>query len=371
MKVLLVNIDRGWGGGQEQMASLARGLRESGCTVHFLCRCASPSARAFAALGFPVHGVSSGLAAVARIAVVLRRERFDVVMVTREHDLLRTMLGWQLAFPLVKPGKFVMAYHTATSRRQMLLGRVDAVVCVSTYVRDRLLAGNRRVKAPVSIIPNGIATSGGALPARFSPQRERRFFKGEGFPLIGMVGAFFKNQVELVDAAAVIRQEFPALKVALVGDDSDPGLCAPLRARIKEAGLEDAVIFIGKVPHERMADVFHDFDLSVSTFRHEGFGLVHLESLAAGTPVVAYAEGGQVDILRGSGAGVLVKGGPAEFAAAVIELLRNQDLRFTMGRQGVLLVRERFSLESMAANYLAFLRKMPESSAFRRGEISE
>ena len=368
MKVLLVNFDRGWGGGQEQMSSLALALRREGCGVHFLCRSMSPSARAFAGLGFPVGGVSSGVIggfrAIARIATVLRRERFDVVMVTREHDLLRTMLAWQLAFPLAKPGKFVMAYHTATSRRQPLLGLADAIVCVSSFVRDRLLTGNGGVTVPLTVIPNGIAVSADVSPQKFSLQRERLFFKGEGFPLIGMVGAFFKNQVELIDVAALVREAFPSLVVALVGDDSVPGLCAPIRARIAEAGLEGSVVFTGKVPHERMAEVFYDLDLSVSTYRNEGFGLVHLESLAAGTPVVAYANGGQVDILQGSGAGVLGEGGMAEFAAAVTGLLHDHERRFAMGRRGVELVKSAFSLEEMGRKYLEFFESL---AAGRRG----
>jgi glycosyltransferase involved in cell wall biosynthesis len=81
-----------------------------------------------------------------------------------------------------------------------------------------------------------------------------------------------------------------------------------------------------------LADLSHDLDLSVSTFHNEGFGLIHLESLAAGTPVVAYQEGGQVDILSGEEAGILVDGGIADFAAGIIALLKYHDRRFAMGK---------------------------------------
>lgn len=358
MKILCVNFDKGWGGGQEQLKLLSLELAGQGRSIHFLCRTESPSAHNFTALGFPVSTFFAAgegfLQAVRSIAALFRRERFDIVMVTREHDLLRTVLAWKLVFPFGKRGKLVMCYHTATARKQLFLGAADAVICVSSFIRDRLLAGNSRIASPITILPNGIPVPGEPSAEKFSVGRQRRFFHGAGFPLIGMVGAFFKNQGELIEIIPLLKREFPSIKVALVGDDADPGLTEPIKEKAKQLGVADSVIFTGKVPHERLADVYFDLDLSVSTFRNEGFGLVHLESLAAGTPVVAYNEGGQVDILRGNDGGVLVDGGPAEFAAAVAALLRDNERRFAMGHEGVNLVRSSFSLATMGRGYLDF-----------------
>lgn len=362
MKVLLVNFDKGWGGGQEQLKSLAIQLAGQGCSVRFLCRAGSPSARDFSALWFPVSTFFAAgeglLRSVRGIASLFRRERFDIVMVTREHDLLRTVLAWRLAFPFGRRGKLVMCYHTATARKQLFLGAADAVVCVSSFIRERLLAGNPRIALPIAILPNGIPVPGEPSAGKFIVGRQRRFFHGAGFPLIGMVGAFFKNQGELIEIISLLKREFPSITVALVGDDTDSGLTVPIKEKAKQLGVADSVIFTGKVPHERLADIYFDLDLSVSTFRNEGFGLVHLESLAAGTPVVAYNEGGQVDIFKGNDAGILVDGGPAQFAEAVAGLLRDHERRFAMGREGGTLVRERFSKESMGARYNAFLKKL-------------
>ena len=86
--------------------------------------------------------------------------------------------------------------------------------------------------------------------------------------------------------------------------------------------------------------------------------------LAAGTPVVAYREGGQVDILSGEEAGILVDGGTADFAAGVVALLKDHDRRFAMGKRGVSLVRDRFSVQAMVDSYLELfltLRKNKEN----------
>ncbi len=169
-----------------------------------------------------------------------------------------------------------------------------------------------------------------------------------------MVGAFFKNQAELVEMIPLLKRQFPSITVALVGDDSDKGLTGPIMDLAQRLEVLDNVMFTGRVPHDRMADIYFDLDLSVSTFRNEGFGLVHLESLASGTPVVCYNEGGQVDIFAGNETGVLVEGGPNDFVAAVHHLLKDHEGRFAMGRRGAELVRKRFSLEVMGQNYRDF-----------------
>ena len=370
MKLLLVNNDKGWGGGQEQTKSLALELFQKGFSPHFLCRPESPSAHNFAALGFPVSAFFAPgrgiLRPVLGMAALFRREQFDIVMITREHDLIRTVLAWKLAFPFVKRGKLVMCYHTATTRKQLFLGVADAVVCVSSFIRDKLIAGNSSIVAPITILPNGIPLPEEPSAEKFTVDRQRRFFRGAGFPLIGMVGAFFKNQTELVEIIPLLKQEFPFVRVALIGDDTDPGLTEPIKEKAKLLGVLDSVIFTGKVPHEKLADIYFDLDLTVSTFRNEGFGLIHLESLSAGTPVVCYNEGGQRDIFEGTNAGLLVDGGIREFASEVITMLKDHQKRFEMGQTGVELVKTRFSSKTMAARYNEFFINLSGSRVNRQ-----
>ena len=362
MKILLVNNDKGWGGGQQHLLLLAEELQRLGCFPHFLCRGNSPSAKNYASLGFPVWPFwgagNSFFCSIRKTAQLFRRENFDVVVVARAHDLSRTVVARTLAFPFRKSGKLVMSFHTATCKKQLFLGSADAIVCVSTYIRDKLLASNKKIATPITVIGNGIPIDDGPDEEKFTLQRKRRYFPVVGFPLIGMVGAFFKNQIELVETIPLLRQEYPGIKVALIGDDSDPGLTGPLVERARQLGVTDRVIFTGAVPHERISDVYHDLDLSISTFRNEGFGLIHLESLAAGTPVVAYDEGGQVDIFKGTDAGILVSGGPESFAAAVTGLLHDHERRYAMGRAGFRLVKSKWTVREMGRQYDTLFRSL-------------
>lgn len=373
MKILLVNNDKGWGGGQQHLLILAEELRHLGCFPHFLCRGKSPSAKNFASRGFPVWplwGAGSGILRSVRASVaLLRQERFDVVLVAREHDLIRTLVARKLAHPIRKQGRVVMSFHTATRKRHFFLGSVDAVVCVSSYIQDKLRAFNKKIAVPLTVIGNGIPITNEPDDEKFSLQRKRRYFPTAGFPLIGMVGAFFKNQVELIDCIPLLKQAFPGIKVALVGDDSDPGLTGPILDRARQLGVTDSLFFTGAVQHERISDVYFDLDVSVSTFRNEGFGLVHLESLAAGTPVVVYDEGGQVDIFKGSAAGILVSGGPESFAAAVSGLLHDHEHRFAMGRAGFRLLQSKWTVQEMGRKYYDLFKRLKDCGS--PGQIAD
>jgi glycosyltransferase involved in cell wall biosynthesis len=326
--------------------------------VHFVVRANSKSESSFRKMGVQVHPLPGhglgDLLALRRLVTILRRHRFDIVSVNREHDLFLTVLAWHLAFPLHKPGRLMMSYHTATVRRQLLLSSADAIVCISEHVRTMLLRGNPAAAGRVNVLYYGIDLGTPPAAHKFDVNRTRLFFHGEGFPLIGMVGEFWKNQGELVEIMPLIKEVFPGLKVAFIGDDTNHGLVAPLKEKIRRLGLEHDVIFTGRIPRERIPEVFYDLDLSVTTHRNEGFGIVHLESLAAGTPVVTYDEGGMVDIFRGEDVGKVVEGGRSEFASAVVDLLQDHERRFDMGQKGFELVRRKYSLAAMGERYLKF-----------------
>jgi L-malate glycosyltransferase len=360
MKILLVNNDKGWSGGQEHLKDLATELVPNGVEVHFLVRAGSKSDSRFRETGLPVHAIPGhgwgDIRAFFSMVRLFRRERFDIVSVNREHDLLLTALAWRFAFPFRKPGKFIVNYHIGTARKQPLLSWADAVVCISEHVRDKLCANNPVAKGKTTILYHGIGIAGAPEPEKFQVDRNKRYFQGIGFPLIGMIGEFWKNQQELVDVVPFLKEEFPDLTVAFVGDNNDSSLQQPVLDRIRKHNLESDFIFTGRIPRERIPDVFFDFDLSVSTHRNEGYGIVHLESLATGTPVVAFNEGGLVDMLRGENVGLLVDGGPREFAEAVATLLRDNTRRFAMGRRGYELVLEKYSRAAMGLRYLDYYR---------------
>jgi len=111
MKILLINNDKWWSGGQEHLKDLACELIRLGVSVQFVVREGSPSDARFRELGTPVHPLPGhgfgDFKALRQLVRLFRRERFDIVSVNREHDLLLTALAWRLAFPFVRYGKLI------------------------------------------------------------------------------------------------------------------------------------------------------------------------------------------------------------------------------------------------------------------------
>ena len=359
MKILLINNGKGWSGGQEHLKDLALELRANGVEVHFLVREETVNVPRFTALGFTVHtmpykyGLNS-IKAFFRLVATLRREKFDVVSINREHDLAPTVLAYRLAFPLKRHGRLMMSYHLPTVHYQPLLNSVDAVLCISEHVQATVLKQCPQVADKISIVYYGIQIPPAPDESKFTIERPRRYLHDRPFPIIGMVGEFWKNQIELVEMLPLLLKEFPALTLAFIGNNSDRTLVEPLEIRARELGVSDHVIFTGLVPRDRLNDVFYDLDISVTTHRNEGFGIVHLESLAAGTPVVGYNEGGYVDLFKDRQIGVMVDGTTHDFAAAVTNLLKEHQQRFEMGKAGYKLIAEQYSINAMGKSYRDF-----------------
>lgn len=363
MKVLLINNGKGWSGGQEHLKDLALELRENGVEVQFLVRQDTVNETRYAELGFKVHLMpyKHGLNMVRTfpwLVSMLRSERFDIVSINREHDLALTVLAYRAAFPFKRHGKLMMSYHLPTERNQFLLSAVDAIVNISVHVQDKLLNSNPAARGKSHILYYGIKLPEPPPEEKFDNARPGRYLAGRRFPVIGMVGEFWKNQIEMVEMLPLLMKEFPGITLAFIGNDSARPLVEPLIARAKELGVEENVLFTGLVPRDRIYDTFHDLDLSVTTHRNEGLGIVHLESLAAGTPVVGYNEGGYVDIFKGEDVGIMVDGTTPDFAAAVIGLLKDDARRFAMGREGYRLIERRYSLQAMGRSYLQFYKKL-------------
>jgi glycosyltransferase involved in cell wall biosynthesis len=92
------------------------------------------------------------------------------------------------------------------------------------------------------------------------------------------------------------------------------------------------VTFAGQVSEERKWQLLQVADVYLSATMHEGFGLVYLEAMAAGLPVITYDEGGQVDFLSDGETGYLIPAGnEAALAAALTRALRCREKLREMG----------------------------------------
>jgi glycosyltransferase involved in cell wall biosynthesis len=116
-----------------------------------------------------------------------------------------------------------------------------------------------------------------------------------------------------------------------------------LRSQANALGIADRVNFLGHVSEDRKFGILKMSDVFVSTSQHEGFGLVFLEAMACGLPVICYNHGGQTDFLGDGQTGYLVNlNDIAMFQERSRELARDRDKSRRMGQENLRRVEELF-----------------------------
>lgn len=186
---------------------------------------------------------------------------------------------------------------------------------------------------------------------RSHPEAVQAFRTLAGNPqqLVGVVGRIKwvrKGQEVLVEAAALLRERFPGVRYMIVGSVSAGNEDHLLRLEqlIQARGLEGSFIFTGDVADTR--DVYKAFDITVvPSIQAEPFGLVVMESMAVGTPVIGSRCGGIPEQVADGETGFLFEpGNGPELAHALATLLEDQELRRSMGLAGQRRFREHFAM---------------------------
>jgi glycosyltransferase involved in cell wall biosynthesis len=117
----------------------------------------------------------------------------------------------------------------------------------------------------------------------------------------------------------------PETHLLIVGDGADVPILGALAA---ELGVAERVRFMGRVPHDRLRDIYGAADVSVLASAREGWPNVLLESMACGTPAVATRVGGVPEIITRPDAGAIVdERSPEAFARALDQLLADPPAR--------------------------------------------
>ena len=234
-------------------------------------------------------------------------------------------------------------------RMERALARdVDRVLATSTdEVSELLRIGGVRTR--IAVVPSGVDVE------QFNP--EGPVAEKGGRPRVLSVGRLVprKGFDTVVRALAAV----PDAELVIAGGPAADGLAADEEAqrllRLAERfGVADRVRLIGAVPRPDMPALLRSADLVVCTPWYEPFGIVPLEAMACGVPVVASAVGGFLDTVVDGATGTLVPPRrPDRLAAAMRKLLSEPFWREAYGTAGVDRARSRYSWERIAAGTLA------------------
>jgi glycosyltransferase involved in cell wall biosynthesis len=278
MKILELNLERGWRGGERQTLWTMQRLRDTGVDVGLLARTGEVLAQRARAEGFTVHECGNGLRALAMLARVGRQ--YDLV-----HAQTAGALTWAVVArpfynrPLVATRRVAFPISRATTLLKFRLA--DKVIAISHACAEALIAGG---------VKNIDLISSAVQPFTPDPERVSAFKREHGLHgkrIVATCAALTmdKDPATLVDAIAQLKTP----NVVLVHFGHGPML-EKIAARVQEKGLEGRYKLVGFV--QDVEQFYPMMDAFVMSSAIEGLGSSVLDAMLARVPVASTAAGG-------------------------------------------------------------------------------
>ncbi|MGI8935114.1 glycosyltransferase [Leptolyngbya sp. BC1307] len=300
-------------------------LKDSCFTYHYFKGESQQSSAGEAPLAHPmIQRVRLTLA----LATYLIRHRPDHVFCG--HINLSAMVAQlcrslKIPYTILTYGKEV--WYKLPPKEKQALARADRIWTISRYSRDLAHQANQLPKARFDMLPcvvdGGIFTPGPPAPELvecYGLQNSRvlttvaRLWPGD----------IYKGVDVTIRALPEIAKAFPTVKYVVIGRGDDQPRLAELAA---DLGVAERVIFAGFVPDDALIDHYRLADVYVMPSK-EGFGIVYLEAMACGVPVIAGDDDGSADPLQDGRMGWQVPHrNPEAVAIACIEALSGKDQR--------------------------------------------
>lgn len=295
-----------------------------------------------------------------RIAAAVFRDARTVRLAYLNHPYL-TPLG--LGLRALKPATRYIAstygfevWEPLSMLRQMGLRYADVVTAIAQYNANRIVTLQGIDARRIAIVPCALdpdfCASNGAAPL---PQDQRA-----GGRMLLTVARLVRSEhrehkgVDSVIAALPeVMKSVPDVRYVVIGDGDDR---ARLEQLARDAGVADRVTFTGVLGDADVRSFYQSCEVFVMPSRSEGFGIVFLEAMALGKPVIGGNHGGTPEIWEDGTAGFLVEyGDTAVVADRINRLLSDGALRARMGAAGRRIVASRFSFDHFRHNFAELL----------------
>lgn len=242
--------------------------------------------------------------------------------------------------------KFVIITHgvdvwNIKSRLQLAaLRKADRIITVSFYTRDKILEQLSEVSVKIFILPNSV--DGNTFLIKLKPKYLEARHGLAGSKIILTVARLsadevgFKGYDRVVLALPQILGEVPNAKYLLVGNGDD---LPRIKELAKKLGVDDRVIFAGRVSGAELVDYYNLADVFIMPSKCEGFGIVFLEALACGVPVIAGNKDASSEAVLGGRLGRLIDPDSIEEIshATVSALSENLDASDRQGLRRIIL----------------------------------
>jgi L-malate glycosyltransferase len=286
--------------------------------------------------GARLRSAGESLRGIGFLISTIRRSRIDIV---HANTFKAALVGGIACLAARRP----MVFHDRIQITHGVLGKIVACMAGRIIVVSESVGSKHKGAAAHKsrMIHDGIDVSRFAPSAAPAPDA-----------VVGFIGRLSeeKGLASLVEAAGAVLERVRAARFVVVGEPFTPEDARHLvevKVRIRDLGLTAAFEFPGYI--EDVRDFLGTIRVLALPSRREPLGLVVLEAMAVGRPVVAFDVGGPREIITNNEDGILVSPGdvPA-FARALISLLEDAGLARRMGEQGRAAIVSRFSSDLSA-----------------------
>ncbi len=360
LRVLHVNTERTWRGGEQQTFYLIEGLQQRGVPQLLVAQKRGVAAERARERDLPVKPLRMrgevDPVAILTLARLLRDGRFSIVHAHTSHAHVLASIASALLGP-IGPIVVVARRVDFSIYRRSFLGLnglkyhygVDRYVAVSHAIK-RVLVNDGLPAERISVVHSGIDLARiDRAPVRTDEIR-REWKVPEGDALVANVAhmADHKGQVYLVEAVPKILKERPNTTFAIVGDGE---LRGALEERARSLGVADRIRFPGF--REDVPTILKALDVFVMPSHMEGLGTSVLDAMAAGAPVVGTEAGGMTEMLEHGVNGLVAPIRDSDsIARNVLRLLSARDEAKRFAERARRDVVERFSKEAMVGGTL-------------------
>lgn len=330
IRVLMIDSETTWRGGEGQLLLLMRGLCADGVVVGLAAGAESEIRRRTGDLPVVFHPlrIGGGMDVVSawRLRGIVRRGGYDIVHSHSSHA--------HSVAALACAGTASRPRHVVSRRVDFPIGRgvvgaikyrrgADVYLAISSGVREALRSGGVPA-GMIRMVPSGIDL------AKFDAVGDGSALRGEfaiepGMRVVGNIAALapHKAQADLLRAAQIVCAARDDVRFFVVGEGR---LRGELETLARSLGLEGRVTFTGF--RDDALEFLRVFDCFVMSSLLEGLGTSIMDAQAAGVPVVATRTGGIPDVVEDGVTGLLAPpGDPAALAARVIRMLDDNSLR--------------------------------------------
>lgn len=205
------------------------------------------------------------------------------------------------------------------------LKKAMLILCVSNFTKKRLVDQIPEIEDRICILPNTV-DGGEFYPKEKDAKLVNKYGLNGRLVLLTVTRLSSRDKCKGYDKVLAslprILKKVPNAKYLIVGSGDDT---PRIKKTIRDMGLEDQVLLTGYVPQKKLVDHYNLCDVFVMPSTKEGFGIVYLEALACGKPVIAGNEDGSVDALLNGELGVLVDTDNInEIADEIIKVLKKE-----------------------------------------------